>query len=377
MTILLALLVFSVIVIVHELGHYWTAKKAGILVEEFSLGMGPRLLSFKRGETRWSLKLLPLGGSCAMLGEDGDDPDNKSNRSFASKSVGWRFIVLVGGSAMNFILAYIIAVIISLFSSHQVAIISDFVSIETVQELGLDIVTPYEAGLRIGDRITHINGNRVRVYGDFILEMLVADGSPIDLTINREGEILQFRVNPFHTGDRWIIGFVPSFGVGAFFPQTQTTAEGDVFYIDEQPHIIRNSFGSAFPRAFNEVSFTIRSTFVVLSRLITGNAGAGELVGPVGIVNFLGDAIEAAPTVTSIFWTIMNFTLLLSANLGIINLLPIPAMDGGRLMFVGLEAIRRKPISPEKEGIIHFAGFVLLMILAAFIFYNDILRIIS
>ncbi|MCL2376115.1 MAG: RIP metalloprotease [Defluviitaleaceae bacterium] len=372
-TIIIGLVIFTIIVVVHELGHYWAARKAGIHVEEFSIGMGPRLLSFVRKETRWSIKLFPIGGSCMMLGEDEgvEDP-----RSFNSKPVGWRIIVIVGGSAMNFVLAFIIATSMSMFTSYRVPTVANFTEISPVAE----------AGLQIGDRIVRVNNRNVNIWGDFSLEMQRSDGSPITLVVERDGQRLdpiivtpQF-IEDEENGNRFIVGFMPGIGVGPFFADTWTAADGTINYVAETPWMQRDGFFAGLANGFHNTVFSVRATIFGLTQLVTGGLNANDVMGVVGIVTVVGGQVEESLSDgggMAAFWSLMSFTYLLSANLGIINLLPLPALDGGRLMFLLLEAVRRKPINPNREGMVHFAGFVLLMALAAFIAYNDVVRMIS
>jgi len=366
-TILAGLLIFTIVVLVHELGHYWAARKAGILVEEFSIGMGPRILFFKKGDTIYSLKLFPLGGSCRMLGEDEEEADL---RSFGSKPIGWRILVISGGALMNFALAFILATLMSMFTSYQDAVIVDFTESSPIAQ----------AGAQVGDRIVRINNRNVNIYGDFILEMHRADGSPIYLVLERDGQQFNLSVTPYWLGDRFILGFLPGRGVGPFFASTQQAEDGSTIYIDNLPGVTRAGFFESISNGFNNMVFSVRFTIFSIGRLVTGALGADQIMGPIGIVTFVGGEVEQslqAGGAAGALWTIISFTSLISVNLGIMNLLPLPALDGGRLMFLFLEAVRRKPINPDKEGMVHFAGIVLLIALAVFVAFNDIARIFS
>jgi len=361
MEILTAILVFSFIVLVHELGHFIAARKAGILVEEFSICMGPRILKYKPGETMYSIKLFPLGGSCQMLGEDEEDePEKKENeegeesepteptekiinpRSFNSKPVYWRMIVILGGAFMNIMLALVIAILMSMFNPIPDAVVDSFSEISPIQD----------AGVQPGDRILRLNGRRITVWGDFNLAMMRADGSPVQVLVNRNGERMEFSVVPAQTPAGWRLGFSPT--------------------------IYQPGFFESFRVGFNNTVFATRSVLFVLGQLITGQLGTDVLMGPIGLVDVIGEetaAQGAAGGIVAVFWTIMNFVLIISANLAVFNLLPLPALDGGRMIFLTIEFLRGKPISPRKEGMVHLVGFVLLMVLAVFVAYNDILRI--
>jgi regulator of sigma E protease len=441
MTILSGLLIFTIIVVVHELGHYWTARKAGIHVEEFSVGMGPRLLHFTKNGTIWSIKLFPLGGSCRMRGED--EGQSAGPGTFSYAPVGWRILVIGGGAIMNFLLALVLATIMSMFTTSQDSTVMNFSGVSPLGEAGVETgdrilsidgrdvdyifthrmelewadgsdaavtviverdgqrlnfaVEPhytdrgyvlgfyvdspiFDAGLQIGDRIVRINNRDINIHGDFMLEMQRADGSPIYLEIERNGQILSAIVTPRYLADenRYIVGFTPGMSVGPFFARTQTEADGTVIYVDDLDWVHRESFFGGIANGFHNTVFSVRFTMFAISTLFTD--GIDGLMGPLGIVTAVGGQVEQSLEVgggMAVFWSLMSFTFLLSVNLGIINLLPLPALDGGRLVFLFLEAIRRKPINPDKEGMVHFAGIVMLMALAAVVFYNDIVRLIS
>ena len=373
MTILSGLLIFTIIVVVHELGHYWAARAAGIHVEEFSVGMGPRLLHFTKNGTIWSLKLFPLGGSCRMLGmldeEEGAETADDT-RSFNSKHVGWRILVIAGGAIMNFVLALLIATALSLFTASADTTIG-----------GFSVVSPAaEAGIQIGDRIVRVNNRNVNVHGDFMLEMHRADGSPIDIVVERDGQRLNFTLTPHYLEDeeRFIAGFIPGRVVGPFHGRTWTDADGNTGYVDDLPGVRRESFIGGLTGGFHDMTFYVRFTMFAVSSLFTD--GLGGLMGPVGIVTAVGGQVEQsfeAGGGMAAFWALMSFTLLLSVNLGILNLLPLPALDGGRLVFLFIEAIRRKPLNPKIVETVHFVGIVLLMVLMVVVLYNDIMRLIT
>ena len=367
MTIVMGLLIFTVIVVVHELGHYWAAVRAGIHVEEFSIGMGPRLLHFTRKGTIWSIKAIPIGGSCRMLGEDEEDSDP---RAFGKKHVGWRILTIAAGAILNFVLAFVIFTIMAMFTNSQDAVVRGFTQNSPIRE----------AGIELGDRIVRINNQNVNVHGNFTLEMMRADGSPIELVVDRDGQRLNFTITPHYleSESRYLAGFVPGWRVGPFYARTQTEADGSITYLDNEDWVHRLSFWDSIASGFHNTAHTVQLTMFAVSTLFSD--GLGGLMGPLGIVTTVGGQVEHSLAVgggMAAFWALAFFTFFLSVNLGIINLLPLPALDGGRLIFLFLEAIRKKPINPDKEGMIHFAGFVLLMALAAVVFYNDIVRMIG
>ena len=373
LTILLALVVFTVVVAVHEFGHYLAAKKVGIHVIEFSIGIGPRLFHFKKGDTIFSLKLFPIGGSCRMLGEDEEEEGEEgvvktpSPRSFGSKPVWARMIVILGGVVLNFALAIILSTIMVMFNGQQEATVRLFPDISPIRD----------AGVLESDRIVVVDGRRIVVHGDIRLALMDVDGSPIQLTVYRAGQLLDFAVTPLYmeAQNRWILGFYwgIAFGVFAEIPE----------HLQNYATVRQLGFFESIGMGYQNVTFLVRATIAGITRLFTHGFNLQYLVGPIGFVDMVGGQVEGVTAAAeevganvglAVFWTVMNFTILLSTSLGIFNLLPLPALDGGRMVFLVLEAIRRKPIPPEREGMVHFIGFALLMILAAVIAYNDILR---
>ena len=340
MGIVLAILVFSFIVLVHELGHFLLAKKNGIRVDEFSIGMGPTLLSKRVGETKYCLKLLPLGGSC-MMGEDDDD---MSEGSFNSKSVWARMSVIAAGPVFNFILAFIFAVIIIGYVGYDEPILSD--------------VTPgYSAeaeGLQAGDRIVRMNNKKINIWREVVYYNVFHPGETVNLVYERDGKEYTATIVPKQDENG-------SYKLGVVSPTGYKKA----------------NVLTALQYGVYEVKFWICTTVESLKMLVTGQVGVNELSGPVGIVDMVGDTYEQSKSYgfMVVLMEMLNIGILLSANLGVMNLLPIPALDGGRLVFLVVEAIRRKRIPPEKEGIVHLIGFALLMALMVFVMFNDIKRL--
>lgn len=344
MKIIVALLVFSLIIIIHELGHFLLAKKNGITVIEFSLGMGPRLLSFQReGGTRYSLKLLPLGGSCLMMGEDGEE---EGEGSFGTKSVCARIAVIAAGPLFNFLLAFVLAIFIIGNIGYDVPVILSVTEGSPAQE----------AGLQAGDRILKMNNKRIRLYRQLSDYGLYHPGETVTFQYEREGQVYETTITPAMTEEGY------KFGIG-----------GSVNY-REKTNPIETLGYSAY-----EVYYWIDTTIQSLRLLVTGNVGLDDVSGPVGVVSVIGDTYEESQSDGAFYvWlNMMNIAILLSANLGVVNLLPIPALDGGRLVFLFLEAIRRKRISPELEARIHFTGLMLLMLLMLVVMFNDVGKIFS
>ena len=331
MGIIIAILLFSFIIIFHELGHFLLAKANGIRVDEFSLGLGPTLIGKQIGGTFFCIKLLPFGGAC-MMGED--DADDMSEGSFNSKSVWARISVIAAGPVFNLILAWIFCVILVGATGYQSTEVTDVMAGYSAQE----------EGVRPGDMIREINGRNVHIWDDVRLYTVThpAD-TPYEVVLERDGEKYTAMIEP-----RQLDGDAsPLLGVTG----------GNV----ERPGI----FGSMQYGVYR-LKYWINYTVDSLRMLVTGQVGIKDMSGPVGIVNVVDDVYQsAAPAgVLAIVLNLMNFGTFLSANLGVVNLLPIPALDGGRLVFLIIEAVRRKRVPPEKEGMVHFAGFALLMVLS-------------
>ncbi len=347
MKIVWSLLIFSVVVIIHELGHFLLAKKNGICVTQFSIGMGPRIVHFKKGETEYCIKLLPFGGSCMMLGEDGmtTEEDYDKSRSFQEKSVWARISVIAAGPIFNFILAFIFSIILIACMGYDAPTIGEV----------LDGYPMQEAGLQAGDRIVKLNNESVKVYREVSLFMQLNGGEEIQLTYERNGEKNTVTITPKYDEEAgyYLMGMRPNDRVKG---NAITTLKYSVY----------------------EVRWWIKYVFKSISMLITGQVKATELQGPVGIVSVISDTYEQSSQYGT-FTVVMNmlyFAILLTANLGVMNLIPFPALDGGRLVFLIIEAIRGKKIPPEKEGMVHFVGIVLLMALMVFVMINDIKRIL-
>lgn len=615
LSIVIAILVFSILVIIHEFGHFLLAKKNGIYVIEFSVGMGPRLLSFKKGETRYSLKLVPFGGSCAMLGEDALNEENEleegydMERAFHKKGVWARISVVAAGPIFNFILAFVMALIVIGFAGTDPAFVNDVEEGSPAAEAGLqagDVITKYnghsisvgrdiyleeylhpvsdekidltveragteldltiqpvkketaylgmryssgtgvasvdvvedgpmeKAGIISGDIIKKINNVVIldsAEIGEY-LKLHPLTGEPVTIQVERDGAIMDFQVTPgtntyYYTGfnynsykvkgenldvtvdtieeegaaakaglkkgdrivtvngkevlpgmateiNRWIqdsegkaltlevergdqekqtLTITPEDATEYKLGMTGYTGAGnstevevaedsamadagmqsgdlvvsvngvkvadgqalqdylDSIEISEEPLTFvytragkeytavvtpkpvalkkysmgftcsysysGNSGFRVIGASFTEIGYQVRTVFKSLGALVTGKLGVDDMAGPVGIVDVISDTVNE--TKSEGWWitvlTLMNFIILLSANLAVMNLLPLPALDGGRLVFLLIEAVRGKPVDREKEGMVHFVGMILLMILMVFILYNDIMRL--
>lgn len=340
MGIVLAILLFSGIIIFHELGHFTLAKLNGIRVDEFSLGLGPTIIGKEIGGTKFSLKLLPFGGAC-MMGED--DVDDMSEGSFNSKSVWARMSVIVAGPVFNFIMALLFSIIMVAWIGYDKPILAG--------------VTPgysaMEQGMQKGDVITELNGKSIHLWKEVSLfNLMNTDAETVTVTYERDGKEYTASIEPRQLkGDTYKMMGIQ--GTGEY------TKAGILESVQYGAYTLR---------------YWVDYTFDCLKLLVTGQVGIKQMSGPVGIVNVVdGIYKEAAPAGwQAVVLNLLNIAILLSANLGVMNLLPLPALDGGRLVFLIVEAVRKKRVPPEKEGMVHFAGFALLMILMVVVMYNDI-----
>jgi len=342
LSIVLAIIIFSLIVLIHELGHFLLAKKNGITVVEFSLGMGPRIVSTVKGGTRYSWKLLPFGGSCMMLGED---DATEEEGSFASKSVWARISVIAAGPVFNFILAFLL----SLFIIGSIGVDKPVV-------LGVSEGYPAaEAGIAEGDTILKINGSRIRLSREVTNYVTFHQGQEATIQYEHDGEVKEATLEPVQNEDgRYIFGV----SVNANYREKANALEILGY--------------SAY-----EVKYWIQTTVSSLGMLLKGQVGINDMSGPVGVVSIIGETYEssAADGGFYVWLNMMNIAILLTANLGVMNLLPLPALDGGRLVFLILEAIRGKRINPEKEGMVHFIGLMALMLLMVIVMFNDVRKL--
>jgi len=451
MNIIIALLIFTVIVVLHELGHFLLAKKNGVGVTEFSVGMGPRLITFVKtdkgcnlkffvsqkyveeceewqGHTLYSWKLLPIGGSCAMIGED---EENDAPNSFQKAGVWAKISIIAAGPIFNFISAFIFATIllaivgynpskvtyiapdsaaaqagikegdiITSIDGHKIKIGSDYsvyfsihnVKNDTVlvkyttkegekKEANIDPHYTYyrlgfsyeerdenmgayvsvvlengpmaKAGVKVGDYITSINGVKVasmKEMGDYLKESPL-DGSEVTLTYSRDGKETEIKVTP-----------------------VKATVTSLQVAMGERVH---GNVLQVISYSATEIRFWITTTIKSLGMLVTGGVSKDDVSGVVGIVDMIGDTVDASRTTTDALLSLLNIAIFLSANLGVMNLLPFPALDGGRLVFLIIEVIRRKPVNQKIEGMVHLVGIILLMILMLLVTFNDITRIIT
>lgn len=341
--ILFALLFFGVIIMIHECGHFACAKLFKVKVNEFSLGMGPALFKKRKGDTLYAVRLFPIGGYVAMEGEDDASEDE---RAFNKKPVWQKMIIVVAGALMNLILGFILMVLLLTTST-------DLIGTNTIKEFYPDAVSS-QYGLQAGDRFVEIDGHHVWSELDLSFLMSRSQDGVFDFVVERDGE--KVTLNDVHFATEQQNGI--------------TLIQYDFIIIGEQP-----GFLNIVKNAFTQSASIVRMVWLSVFDLVTGRYGMSELAGPVGTVDIIADVTAQAVSSGSLtnLLTIMAF---ITINVGVANLLPLPALDGGRFLFLAIEAVRRKPVNPKYEGYVHAAGLALLLLLMVVVTYNDIARIV-
>lgn len=350
MTILFAILLFSLLVFVHELGHFAAAKLSGVQVNEFSVFMGPAIVKWERNGTLYAIRCIPFGGYCAMEGEDGDSSNPKA---FTNAAWWKRLIILVAGAFMNFVMGLVLLTIVYLPAKQM--IVPEIYSIEE------GCLVAGEDGLQVGDRFLSVDGEKIYVQSDFSMLLTIMGGEYHDLEILRDGK--KILLDDFHMQR-------------AEFPNEDGTTSlryGFSFAIKDM------TFGQKLKTAWLSALNYVRITRLSLAMLFTGQAEMTDVSGPVGIVQQMSETAAQSANAFAAFMNLLNFGAMISVNLAVMNLLPIPALDGGRvvgvLLTAGVEAITRKKLDPKYEGYIHGAGMILLLALMALILFKDVFMI--
>ena len=350
MTIVFAILLFSFLIFIHEFGHFIAAKLSGVQVNEFAMFMGPAIFKWQKGETQYSIRCIPVGGYCAMEGED-EDSDNP--RAFGRAKWWKRLIILIAGSFMNLVAGILIMLIVYMPAQQFVTpVIESFEAFSTVDG---------ENGLQEGDRILEVDGEKIYVQSDFSMILSLNSGDIHDLVVARDGE--KVRLDNF---------VMEKHEVTDEAGNTQMLY-GMTFAVEEA------TFGAKLRYALNSSLDTVRTVRLSLQMLITGKAGLSDMSGPVGIVQMMSETAQASETRVDAVLNLLYFGGFIAINLAVMNMLPIPALDGGRvvvlLLTTGIEAVTKKKIDPKYEAYIHGAGMVLLLGLMAVIMFKDIFAI--
>ena len=347
MSILFAILLFSFLIFIHEFGHFIAAKLSGVQVNEFSMFMGPAIYKKQHGETLYSVRCIPIGGYCAMEGED-EDTDNP--RSF-QKAAWWkRLIILVAGAALNFLVGVMIMVIVFLPAKQFITpVVSSFEPWSTVQG---------EEGLRVGDRFLEVDGEKIYTQSNVSMMLSLNPGDVHDLVVERNGEKVvldDFEMLRHEVENE---------------DGTKSMLYGFSFSLEDA------TFGGKLRYAWLNSLDTVRTVRLSLQMLLSGQAGLKDMSGPVGIVQIMSDTAQRSATAFDAFMNMLYFGGFIAINLAVMNLLPIPALDGGRvvglLLTTAVEKITKKKIDPKYEGYLHGAGMILLLVLMAVIMFKDI-----
>ena len=347
MGIVFAILIFSFLIFIHEFGHFLAAKMSGVRVNEFAMFMGPALVKWQRGETLYSIRCIPLGGYCAMEGEDADTDDPRSFQ----KAAWWkRLCILLAGAFMNFVSGFLIfALVLAPSQGFAQPVIAE-------AETGNTVV--YEEGLHVGDRILKIDGKRVYVSSDATMLFNLNPSDRHDLVVERSGkkvilEDFPMQMHEFANEDGSV-----SLRYGIRFGYSE------------------KNLGNLLSYTWNNCLSVVQSVWLSLEMLISGQAGLNDVAGPVGIVQMMNTTAQASPTVLDAALNLLYFGAFIAVNLAVMNLLPIPALDGGRvlalLLTVAVEKVTRRKIDPKYEGYIHAAGMVVLLGFMAVVMFKDI-----
>ena len=358
-TVIISILVFGFLIFIHEFGHYITARIFKVTIEEFSIGMGPRLVSWvsKKTNIRYSIALIPIGGFVMMPGENGEDTDNEEDpyandpNTFGKKPVWQRFIITAAGATVNIVAGFLAMFIITLSINFGGTVVGVFYEDSELQEYyGEEIkVTSRDHGLQVNDKILKVDGKRVRILDEVSYEIMRKGNEPIDIVVERDGEIITLEDVVFPTA----VEQEQTFGV-----------------MDFKIYRVEKNFANVMKYTFVKGALIVRMVWESLIDLITGRYSFAAVSGPIGISSAIGDAAKAG------FISLLNMVVLISINLGVMNLIPFPALDGGRLLTQIIEMVTRKRLPAKVEGIINAAGFAILMTFMLVVMVKDIFAFI-
>ena len=348
-TVIISLLVFGFLIFIHEFGHYFFARLFKVSITEFSIGMGPKLLWFDSKKTgiRYSLAAIPIGGFVAMVGEDEESSDPNS---FDKKPAWQRFIITAAGATVNIVAGFLAMLVIVGIINIGGTTIHSFHDDATMEEIGItDTSLRSEGFLMAGDEITHIDGKKVLLVDELSYEIMRKGNQPVDITVIRNGESILIE--------------------DVTFPQLEQ--QGQVFgTMDFMVYRIDKGIGNFFSIAFRKTVLIMRMCWESIYDLLTGRYTVAALSGPVGISGAIGDAAKAG------FASLLNVVVLISINLGFMNLLPIPALDGGRLLVIFVEMVTGKTLPKRVEGLVNGIGLAVLLLLSVLIMIKDVIQLI-
>lgn len=340
---LLAIFLFGVLIAIHEFGHFSFAKLFKVKVNEFSLGMGPKLISKKKGETTYSLRLFPIGGFVSMEGEDEDSEDD---RAFNKKPAWQRFIIVAAGAILNLILG-VLVVGICLGCG-------DLVGTREVHSFYENAISE-QTGLKVGDEILEINGTNVYSFKGISFNLVRDTDNKLDMVVRRDGKKVELK--------------------GVTFKQFEFDGrqyiEQDFIIVGEKPNVI-----NVVKNAFLDSASIVQMVRLSLVDMVSGKYGIKDISGPVGTISAIAESTAEAESFGDKMLTALTFLSMITINVGVFNLLPFPALDGGRLFFILVEMIRRKPIPAKKEGLVHTIGMVILLAFMAVVMISDIIKVI-
>lgn len=379
-TAIVSVLMFLVMVSLHEFGHFIVGKVLNFKIDEFSIGMGPAIFKKKKGETQYSLRAFPLGGYCKFDGEDEAESDNP--RAFTSQKAWKRLLVLFAGGVSNVILGLLLfMLIVPMTSPARTNIVNTVVEHSYIEQ----------AGIQPGDKIIRINGKRINCYNDISLyTQNFKKDEQATVTVKRNGEKLDFAFVPTEqtvkttygengvTVDSTINGYTTGSFVeysesvpkeNSLVGKTETTTR---YIIGFTPKTKDITVFNVWSEALNQTKFVVKLVYQSFWQMITGKVGIEQMSGPVGIVSEVNNAVNSG---SNSWLYVLNLVAILTINLGVFNLLPVPALDGGRIFFVLIELVFGKPVPPEKEGIVHAIGLILLLAFVVFISFHDVVRL--
>lgn len=345
--IIIGILLFELIIFIHEFGHFFTAKLFGVQVNEFALGMGPKIFSFTKGETTYSLRAIPIGGYCSMEGED-EKSDNP--RAFTNKAVWKRMIIIIAGAAMNIILGLLMMFIVVIQQPYYASTTVDVFSKNSASA---------EQGLQKGDRLLSIDGYSVDTSMDINFALSTMQTTSPNIKVMRDGETVDLGNIQFNTN---------------LSDDGKETISLDFFVAP-----VEKNFLTVIEQTWCQTVSVVRIIWSSLIGMLTGQFGLNDIAGPIGAASAISTAASAGLETSFLdgFNNVWFMMMVISVNLGIFNMLPIPALDGGRFFFLLIEAIRRKPIPPKYEGYVHGVGFALLMVFMVIVAFNDIWRLFT